>query len=168
MKGAASAESKVSRLADIPTPRAGIGDTPLWGRLETVEGGPRGTFSCAPLARHMGQHPTPGPSSVGGLWPSQLNTRGHYILTVVPCVVSWSTEGHVAVTTETSSPLYLGGRLFSLHIYNCTDLQCGQHCRSTSFPAECSLLKPSGKSLLACKIVNLFCEMPLMKPSLSA
>ena len=66
MKGEASAESKVSRLADIPTPWAGIGDTPLWGRLETIEGGPRGTFSCAPLAHHMGQHPTPGPSSVGG------------------------------------------------------------------------------------------------------
>lgn len=106
MKGAASAESKVSRLADIPTPWAGIGDTPLWGRLETVEGGPRGTLSCAPLAHHMGQHPTPGPSSVGGLWPSQLNTRDHYILTVVPCVVSWSTEGRGCYDRDFLTPIF--------------------------------------------------------------
>lgn len=67
------------------------------------------------------------------------------------------------VTPETRSPLF---RMEAI----CVPIaiaQCGKRWTSSLFPVECALLKPSVKSLLACKIVSIFCECPLIKSSLS-
>lgn len=72
MKVTTSAGSAVWRLPDIPSSWAGIRATLLRRRWGTVEGGLHGAFPWAPLTPHVGQRPTPGPDTTGGLRPSQL------------------------------------------------------------------------------------------------
>ena len=67
------------------------------------------------------------------------------------------------VTPETRSSLYWMEAI-CVHI---VIAECGKHWKCSSFPVECALLKSSVKSLLACKIVGIFCECPLIKSSLS-
>ena len=67
----------------------------------------------------------------------------------------------LTVTPETRSSLFRMGSI-CVHI---VIAECGKHWKCSSFPVECALLKSSVKSFLACKIVGIFCECPLIKSS---
>ena len=150
--------SKPWRLPAPPPPAAlvGLGAPQLWARRRAVKGA---VFLPPPLI-------TSGWRASERLLPP----LGLSLLKLQrPCTSAIAPNRAVkvqrdsTVTPETCSPLFRREAI-CVHIII---TECGKCWKCSSFPVECALLKPSVKSLLACKIVGIFCECPLIKSSLS-
>lgn len=93
------------------------------------------------------------------------NPKGPCTSAIMPCRIVKMQRG-VAVPREPVPSLFLGGMNSGSSLI-CRHMHCGRCCQCTLFHIECALLKPSVRSFPARKIANIFCEMPLMKSSLS-
>ena len=140
---------------------------PLWARRWDVRVGCAVRFCTSPTPFASGCRASEGllcldPDNAGCLWLCPLKLQRPCTSAVAPSIVI-KVQRDLAVTAETSSPLFQDGDYLCSYLLLHKPAECGKCWKCALFPIEWALLKPSVKSLLACKIVGIFCEMPSHK-----
>lgn len=128
-------------------------------------GGPSSALLSVSSSRHIrprSPRVTLDPGRAGCLRLSQLKRQSLAPLRLLPGSSLKCPEVRLRLERRPPLSFWDRGCLCSyLSLYK--SAECGKCCKGASFPKEYALLKPSVKSLLAYKIVDIFCEMPTHK-----